>query len=686
MCRGNSHGGRRCPGQSTTAAKERAAANRRNNRRAKKNIKKFFATQGMDSTAEAVDDLAPAQIPGLMNAMGLDPNILGDGTRIPVASNASVEHRSADDVIEIATKEAKDKDLTEFQVQPVESVEGDTDTPVKVETAPTQEEISTAFSALISSAMNEERKSPIIDMVLSENSQDLNEVYQVVNRMDLPDDSYERRAEFNRLMDTINENTYEKMIPNKKEMTDSLYAEVFHGDMVDQKEKTAKNVTVSARNRVTKNFDSVHQAFMDGEMDGDTYQALRDINQKDTSLFDYGGGFYYSERRNTKNEPHGGFRFIYAPNGFDDPTSVVASESSYIDRKPKMERYRLEGLGFNNIDEDTMREWVRHPRFTTVATKLSQEAKMVHGARLAEEIDDPYYSQRASDAASSAFKRLTESKVPQITDSDVEDLSISHRISSGQTFVQKNMEQGITLPEQKTAESVRRFRMGLIPTGTNEISPRSADFAQKLINRSDLRYTSTTTKILDDTHKPEVESAVQWLKNAEANGSQPDTAMERIEEYTGMAYTSYASAAMDVHESKEYTDKLEEVNNTVRAYQEHNNTAPRTLYRGVRVPMGMTREDFFNQAEVGEVNTTTKITSSTYSPQTVDGFSGENNVVTVFHTRKGMPVEDISKFKEEREILLPAGEQYVLVGKEEDEDSGQYILHYADKEDIDARN
>lgn len=84
MCRSNSDGGRRCPGCGGFKAAAKANGSRRLGRLARKKVVDYLAEQGLTESAKAILAAPPSLLPEFMEALRIDPAILGD-TPMPSA-------------------------------------------------------------------------------------------------------------------------------------------------------------------------------------------------------------------------------------------------------------------------------------------------------------------------------------------------------------------------------------------------------------------------------------------------------------------------------------------------------------------------------------------------------------------------------------------------------------------------
>lgn len=667
MCRGNSHGGRRCPGQSSPAAKKAAANRRRNNRRAKKNIKKFFADHGMDDTAQAIDDIAPSQIPGLMDVLGIETTAIGDA-ETPVAVHAPADKRLADDIVAIASQEMKDKDISDLSVT--------SDDEDSHQGTPTQEQISKAFrglaSKIIESPLNEDgtKRNIIVDSVLyTDTSEDLEKLYSLTNKMELSDDYKQRSEQLKEIQDNVNKDIIEEFFPHIRQSSERLSNAIY-----EPVEAPFKSVTPKAKKTIPYTEEELngmdnHEEY--GEDASRTAIALASIVSGRSMVYDLGDGFYYVEEKAGKNNPFGDYQYMYAPEGFHDIDTISTSSYTKFDRKPDRNKFVLKGMGMSDFDEDTKHQIMNH-RYVIAAAQNANNA-----SRTVLETDDDEEKRRVAETMTERILSTTfRSDVPQIEDNDIGDIHVAHRISKGKTFLQESVGQEFSLNGPHSVQRVRLFRMGLAPRGQVEVDDSFQSYADDIVYSTEFNRTANDEQAVHKSFRGELDSAVKFMDDTDKYPGIKSTILD----YTSNSYKFYARDSMGVGDDPSYREKTERINTVVKDYQESNKVQPRTLFRGARPPYGMTAADYYDTVEVGEIVTTTKLTSSTYSVSSVSDFVNNNNIVSVFHTSKGMSIETFSEYDEEREILIPAGEDYVCIGKVYDEEDKKYVFHYADRD------
>ena len=668
MCRGNSHGGRRCPGQSSPAAKKAAANRRRNNRRAKKNIKKFFTDQGMEDTAQAIDDITPSQIPGLMDALGIETTAIGDA-ETPVAVHAPADKRLADNIVSIAVQEMKDKDISDLSVT--------SDTEDFHQGTPTQEQISKAFCSLASKYIeypfNEDgtKRNIIVDSVLDvDTSEDLEKLYSLTNKMELSDDYKQRSEQLKEIQDKVNEDIVEEFFPQIRQFSESLSNAIY-----EPVEAPFNSVTPKAKKTIPYTEEELndmdnHEEY--GEDVSRTAVALASIVSGRSMVYDLGDGFYYVEEKAGKNNPFGDYQYMYAPDGFHDIDTISTSRYTKFDRKPDRKRFVLKGMGMSGLDEDTKHQMMNHRYVISAALNVNNASSTV-----LETDDDAEKRNAAETVAERILANTLRSDVPQLDDKDISDIHVAHRISKGKTFLQENLGQEFSLNGSHSVPMVRLFRMGLAPRGQVEVDDSFQSYADNIVYNTEFNRTENEEQAVHKSFRGEFEFTDKFI---DGSIDKYPGIKSTIFDYTSNSYKFYARDSMGVGDDPSYREKTERINSVVKDYQESNKVEPRTLFRGARPPYGMTAADYYDTVEVGEIVTTTKLTSSTYSVSSVSDFVNNNNIVSVFHTSKGMPIENFSEYNEEKEILIPAGEDYVCIGKVYDEEDEKYVFHYVDRD------
>lgn len=153
-----------------------------------------------------------------------------------------------------------------------------------------------------------------------------------------------------------------------------------------------------------------------------------------------------------------------------------------------------------------------------------------------------------------------------------------------------------------------------------------------------------------------------------------------LHNYTTENYREFASVSKkDARDSNDYlTASTHKISRFISEYENNRDIEPRVVYRGARLPKGVSdRDAYYDSISVGSVMATTRLTSTTRDASVVGNFS--NDINTVYRTTKGVDIanEEISDNVNEREVLLRPGSEFVCVEKMKDLD-GNITLFFED--------
>lgn len=645
MCRGNHQGGRRCPGQSSPAAKKAAADRRRNNRRAKKNIKKFFTDQGMPDTAGAVDDMTPAQIPGLLDALGVDTSVMGDVT-VPVSVHASQDKRNPGEIIEIATQEAKELNLT--LLSPV-SDQGE---------IPTQESIFNAFNDIFHKSLGEPERSKyfsILDYGIDHCPDDIDNIFRMFNQLPFPDDYSEKESGIYDIAMKANRRMRES---TSEEM--GSYKDVIYESIIEGKSAPFTDVTKEVRDKLPEGEEAYRNKGL--------YPVYK-LKQGDMKLHDLGGGLYYMEEKQYYDEENVGYCYLYSPDNFDDINQVIVGAQSWGEEKPDHRSFPIVyGGGITGLGREEIKEIITYNGYPDIANQTNELAQQIR--------NDDNARESAQHHVDSIIFNVFESKLLRFSSGDIEELHVSHNIGNKMTFA--HQEAGLGTPFT-TVKNMRQFRMGMVTTDRVPLSGKLKELSDDLVHVSIAPQDSDEEAEIRDTLHEEVDAAGDYLIRIDT-GPRREDLDEVVLNYTGSHYPHYAADAIGLEKSPYYRDRNKIINDAIKDYQENVTIEPRNVFRGMLVPLGMEPDEYFDSVNIGDVSITTKLTSTSYLRNVATSFSGERHIVSVYHTKKGAPVESMSVNEFESEIILPVGEEYVCVGKRYDHEADTYVFYYADKE------
>ena len=153
-----------------------------------------------------------------------------------------------------------------------------------------------------------------------------------------------------------------------------------------------------------------------------------------------------------------------------------------------------------------------------------------------------------------------------------------------------------------------------------------------------------------------------------------------LHNYTTENYREFASVSKkDARRADSYlAESTHKIDKFISEYENNRNIEPRMVYRGARLPKGVSdRDAYYDSISVGSVMATTRLTSTTRDASVVGNFS--NDINTVYRTTKGIDIADgeISDNSNEREVLLRPGSEFVCVEKMKDAD-GNITLFFED--------
>lgn len=153
-----------------------------------------------------------------------------------------------------------------------------------------------------------------------------------------------------------------------------------------------------------------------------------------------------------------------------------------------------------------------------------------------------------------------------------------------------------------------------------------------------------------------------------------------LHNYTTENYREFASVSKkDARRADSYlAESTHKIDKFISEYENNRDIEPRVVYRGARLPKGISdRDAYYDSISVGSVMATTRLTSTTRDASVVGNFSNEIN--TVYRTTKGVDIanEEISDNSNEREVLLRPGSEFVCVEKMKDAD-GNITLFFED--------
>lgn len=195
-------------------------------------------------------------------------------------------------------------------------------------------------------------------------------------------------------------------------------------------------------------------------------------------------------------------------------------------------------------------------------------------------------------------------------------------------------------------------------------------------------YTEEDVEFIE--HESKVASA-RTLSRAEKfdkkyHNDSEEKIVDVLHNYTTENYREFASVSKkDARRADSYlAESTHKIDRFISEYENNRDIEPRVVYRGARLPKGISdRDAYYDSISVGSVMATTRLTSTTRDASVVGNFSNEIN--TVYRTTKGVDIanEEISDNSNEREVLLRPGSEFVCVEKMKDLD-GNITLFFED--------
>lgn len=195
-------------------------------------------------------------------------------------------------------------------------------------------------------------------------------------------------------------------------------------------------------------------------------------------------------------------------------------------------------------------------------------------------------------------------------------------------------------------------------------------------------YTEDDVEFIE--YESNVNSARTLARAEKFDKKYHDDSDERIVDvlhnYTTENYREFASVSKkDARRADSYlAESTHKIDKFISEYENNRDIEPRVVYRGARLPKGISdRDAYYDSISVGSVMATTRLTSTTRDASVVGNFSNEIN--TVYRTTKGVDIanEEISDNVNEREVLLRPGSEFVCVEKMKDLD-GNITLFFED--------
>lgn len=268
------------------------------------------------------------------------------------------------------------------------------------------------------------------------------------------------------------------------------------------------------------------------------------------------------------------------------------------------------------------------------------------------------------------------------------EIQMSKNILNNETYINKNYKYEIKKPKNE------KYYIKLFKSGTVILDERKLEIAKQTKMTKDFKELKRTIIKEGRSGMTEKYNIVKEDKDIEKEKQELDKVLssedkDRIKEYTSNSYKQYGARAMGgdrIILAKEHDGKyisnnnLHDLNVSIQKMQELNKEK-RNLYRGFVAPQGMTAEEYVKSFKSGDTVTNTKLLSTSTSFSTAMNFTKayNENIVFVYQTRKGAPVEHFSDNSYENESIIPIGEKMIVVDTAIDS-GGRGIVFFTDKE------
>lgn len=397
--------------------------------------------------------------------------------------------------------------------------------------------------------------------------------------------------------------------------------------------------------------------------DGWIGSGLQDkIYSKNTKIYDMGDDMYII-KDTLQEQENPRITLIHAPDGLEN----VIEDTIRI-HEPHNTAKIPDKFGFNGMSAKT------------VKMLLESEEMMNNASFYAGQIEG--YEERWHQIVSSILEK--ENKKYKYKKQDHKNLSIGKATQAGNTILEKHFDVKI----EKTGNVLldgKMCRTGIIHTTEKQVQTakniaNNEKIAAKIENLKSKKYGNTTgTK--RETHNSR--EAIKKLSEEEK---------EKLTKYSSLAYKSYSARAHGYDNynygfAKVSEDEVMKLNSIIKKIEKESRADSRFLYRGSKLPSGMTSQELLDKYTVGDVVITNKITSTTRSGKVMNDFSdgkhldsAVDSINYIYNTKKGAYISSISRYTEEKEVLIGIGEKMIVIDKGYDK-SGKPFIVFADSQE-----
>lgn len=641
MCRAGMTG-RRCPSHSTNDYVKRASARRKANRQAKKALVSWSASIEDTETAEAVAKLKPSQIPSFLAASGLKPEDMGI-EKVPgyTAGLSDADALKAYELGEKFAARANDRDF-----------------------------------------LKTDEGKAFLDM-LNSSEFDKNEMW------DNPDKVAELHENFKKL--NIDQ-------PDGREVNDMSHAfilkridELEFRTGNDAADKVVRNALKAKFNLKPNELEDVHPAEIQSMSDEGAVSALAVAAGVDEDKDNFrivgakkmGNGFYCVDVTTDDFAQPKSYVVYDSPDGENLYTEAGFSRYGVVPEEmdgTQAHKWPVEIVDGMTADEKYMFFNPKNKKLGAVIHGINKGAGNGYGiTELASNIPGNNSVSKtpmigfASGLRSEVDKEINKATFVGGLRKKTELVAQIAAVSQGKTMAQREGYAPKKIAPENLVSTLRDVGFGVYSSGENVGEKKAREMSKVFDNWEEIAEEEAEkySEELDDEGGSEESQA--WERNLKSHE------IRAIKEYTGADYSimSRVQKSNFDNDNNAYVAQTKQVTNSIHALEDKLNEEPRMLLRGVALPRGMNKGQAFEHFKVGDISTTTKITSTSHKKSTAEEFA-VTGMTMVYHTRKGADVDSFSHYGTEAEVIVAPGTQYVLTKKEIDK-NGRITLFFVDK-------
>ena len=667
VCRAKVEGGRRCPACGAYPAAAKANANRRHGREARRKLVEHLRSLGLLETAAAVQAAPPSMLPELMEALNVDPAILGTTPLPSTHSNPP----SAAEILAIA--EAERIALAEPKITPEEAA-----------LIEAREHL-----AAVNKEVDDLRKAVNRIKVKIRNAKkadDFIEVQELGPKLEATTAAHEEAklrllaaedavasAEFAMKTTTLSAEELDAYYASMPEdaidkitaaITQAHLAEAttaLHADSSFQLSNTARNTKIYAAGKIPMETGSGVVEVEGRLLDGGT--AIYRRGSGDFLVLQRKGDAYYPV--GTASGKDAALEKANRIPIFTGQDPLPADATAMQKQAWKVKADLAEAVARNAAAGSTTSLDAQQKLIDTgLASAAAVSAESVGGGPIRAEIHDGAKRHRRAQREKAAAAAGEAAR--------------SHALAAGASAA--DADAAYTTAYRKSLGTPTRFG-GVIPHFEHEIPPPSLGATKhKALWRSGIRSfgkeTASDYSVIGakngDLRAWGFHNHVGALQISDIGSLTSDSqgflnkslsAHERagLRAYTGGSYQEINAAitGRDLSPSLHIKTVVDQIDTAFDKFVNQNpNSKPMTIMRGTKIPSGWTGtpEEYLDAAfVVGSKMQIGKVTSCTTRQQTALNFSGHPPYMMVIRTRDGLPVKSISHHSGEDEIVLPPG-------------------------------